>query len=419
VDALEKTRSSLTDAPAAAPANGDAAAVGWPQPAPAEPAEVEVSCVMPCLDEAETLPVCIAKAKRGIAEVGLRGEIVVADNGSTDGSQEIARQLGARVVNVERPGYGAALMGGIEAAHGRYIVMADADDSYDFSVIAPFIERLEQGYDLVMGNRLRGRIEPGAMPALHRYLGTPVLSAIAKRIFRTASGDVNCGQRAFTKQAFQRLGLRATGMEFASEMIVKASVMGLRVAEVPITLYPDGRSRDPHLKTWRDGWRHLRLLLLYSPRWLFLYPGALLMLVGLALMAWIVPESRTIGPIELDLHTLLYGAAAIVVGFQAVSFAWLGQLFAVSEGLLPEGARSARLMRWTKLEVGVALGAVMILAGVGATVLAFVRWGSVHFGALDVTKTMRVVIPAVTLLILGGQLTLASFFASLLRLKHL
>jgi glycosyltransferase involved in cell wall biosynthesis len=419
VDALEKTRSSLTDAPAAAPANGDAAALGWPQPAPAEPAEVEVSCVMPCLDEAETLPVCIAKAKRGIAEVGLRGEIVVADNGSTDGSQEIARQLGARVVNVERPGYGAALMGGIEAAHGRYIVMADADDSYDFSVIAPFIERLEQGYDLVMGNRLRGRIEPGAMPALHRYLGTPVLSAIAKRIFRTASGDVNCGQRAFTKQAFQRLGLRATGMEFASEMIVKASVMGLRVAEVPITLYPDGRSRDPHLKTWRDGWRHLRLLLLYSPRWLFLYPGALLMLVGLALMAWIVPESRTIGPIELDLHTLLYGAAAIVVGFQAVSFAWLGQLFAVSEGLLPEGARSARLMRWTKLEVGVALGAVMILAGVGATVLAFVRWGSVHFGALDVTKTMRVVIPAVTLLILGGQLTLASFFASLLRLKHL
>jgi glycosyltransferase involved in cell wall biosynthesis len=322
-------------------------------------------------------------------------------------------------VDIPVRGYGAALQGGIRAARGRFIIMGDSDDSYDFSALDPFVEKLRQGYDLVMGNRFRGGIKPGAMPALHRYLGTPVLSAIAKRMFRTASGDVNCGQRAFTKQAFERLGLRATGMEFASEMIVKASVMGLRVAEVPITLHPDGRSRDPHLNTWRDGWRHLRLLLLYSPRWLFLYPGALLMLLGLALMAWIVPGSRMVGAIQLDLHTLLYGAAAIIVGFQAVSFAWLGQLFAVSEGVLPEGARSARLVRWTRLELGVALGALLIVLGIAGTVVAFVRWGNVHFGPLDVTETMRVVIPSVTLLVLGGQLTLASFFASLLRLKHL
>src|SRR6266487_2781972 len=280
---------------------------------------IEFSIVMPCLKEAETLATCIQKAKRSLEENNVEGEIIIADNGSTDGSQEIAEQHGARVIDVQARGYGSALMGGIAAARGKYIIMGDADDSYDFSTLEPFVEKLRAGYDLVMGNRFKGGVKAGAMPALHRYLGNPVLTAIGRVFFHSPCGDFHCGLRGFAKDAVLRLDLRTTGMEFASEMIVKATLHKLQITEVPTTLSPDGRSRPPHLRSWRDGWRHLRFLLLYSPRWLFFYPGALLMAAGIALCGWLLPGPRHVSSVTLDVHTLLYAAAAIVIGFQAVN----------------------------------------------------------------------------------------------------
>lgn len=379
---------------------------------------IEFSIVMPCLNEAETLATCIQKAKKSLEENNVAGEIIVADNGSTDGSPELAAQLGARVVNVQAQGYGNALMGGIAAARGRYVIMGDADDSYDFSALGPFIAKLREGHDLVMGNRFLGGIKPGAMPPLHRYLGNPVLTTIGRMFFRSPCGDFHCGLRGFSKSAVMNLDLQTTGMEFASEMVVKATLQGLRIAEVPTTLSPDGRSRPPHLRSWRDGWRHLRFLLLYSPRWLFLYPGSLLMVIGLGTMLWLVPGPRVIGGVTFDVHTLLYAAVAIVIGFQSILFAVFTKVFAISEGLLPRDERLERAFRYVTLEVGVLVAIILILAGLAGSAYAYWFWNQLSFGNLDPARTMRIVIPAATSLTLGCQTLFSSFFLSILGLRR-
>jgi glycosyltransferase involved in cell wall biosynthesis len=378
----------------------------------------EVSIVMPCLNEAETLAACIEKARRFLDEARIDGEIIVADNGSTDGSQVLAEKLGARVIHVNARGYGNALMGGIAAARGRYVIMGDADDSYDFSHLMPFVEQLRAGHELVMGNRFQGGIEPGAMPASHRYLGNPVLTAIGRLFFQNPCGDFQCGLRGFNKAAIVGLDLRTTGMEFASEMVVKASLHKLRIAEVPTTLSPDGRSRPPHLRTWRDGWRHLRFLLLYSPRWLFLYPGALLMLAGIIVGAWLLPGPRTVGRVTFDVHTLVYAAMSILVGFQAIAFAVFTKVFAISEGLLPEDPRLNKAFRWITLEVGLIVGGIVALIGIVGSIHALGLWGERSFGSLDPFQMLRTVIPAVTCLTLGCQIVFSSFFLSVLGLRR-
>jgi glycosyltransferase involved in cell wall biosynthesis len=384
-----------------------------------EPESVELSVVMPCLNEAETLAACIRKAQRALREGNISGEIIVADNGSTDGSPEIAKQLGARVVDVSSKGYGSALMGGIRAASGRYVVMGDADDSYDFGHIPRFLEKLRSGADLVMGNRFRGGIQKNAMPALHRYFGNPLLSRLGRLFFRNrVVGDFYCGLRGFRKDAYEKMDLRTTGMEFATEMAVKATVLGMHIAEVPTTLSPDGRSRPPHLRTWRDGWRTLRFFLLYSPRWLFLYPGIALMVVGALLGAWLLPAPRKIGEATLDVHTILYAAALVLLGFQAIAFAVFTKLFAISEGLLPPDPTLDRLFRYITLEVGLLVGAALIALGLGSSVYAVGFWESRHFGQLDYPYTMRMVIPAVLSLILGVQTVFASFFLSVLGMRR-
>src|SRR5262245_3452235 len=353
----------------------------------------ELSVVMPCLNEAETLPGCVEKARRFLEENGIDGEIVVADNGSTDGSRAIAERLPVRLVTAEQRGYASALMEGVLAARGRFIVMGGADGSYDFSALTPFVAKLREGYDLVMGNRFKGGIKPGAMPALHRYLGNPVLSGIGRLLFRSPCGDFHCGLRAFRKDAHERLELQTTDMEFASEMVVKATLLGQRITEVPTTLSPDGRSRPPHLRSWRDGWRHLRFLLLYSPRWLFLYPGLALMGAGLLAMLWILPGPRRVGGVVLDVHTLLYAAAAVFTGFQSVLFAVFTKIYAVNEGLLPEDPRLSALFRVVKLETGLAIGALLVGAGLAATLWALGDWGERSFGELDPRESLRLVVP--------------------------
>jgi len=379
---------------------------------------VEFSIVMPCLNEAETLGTCISKAQGSLEEIGVAGEVVIADNGSTDGSTEIAARLGARVVPVSEKGYGSALMGGIAAARGIFVIMGDADDSYDFSKLSPFISNLRAGYDLVMGNRFLGEIKPGAMRPLHRYLGNPVLTAIGRLFFRSPCGDFHCGLRGFRKSAVLKLDLRTTGMEFASEMVVKATLQQLKVAEVPITLSPDGRSRPPHLRSWRDGWRHLRFLLLYSPRWLFLYPGLILMLIGFLAGAVLLPGPRTLGSVTLDVHTLLYAALAVIIGFQAIVFAVFTKEFAISEGLLPDDPRLTRFMKYITLEVGLLIGIILVVVGLGESIYAVAYWNARSFGPLNSTQTLRVVIPAVTSITLGCQILLSSFFLSILGLRR-
>lgn len=375
---------------------------------------VELSVVMPCLNEAETLATCIKKAQQALYEHSIAGEIVIADNGSTDGSQAIATQMRARVIDVDAKGYGHALMGGIAAARGKYIVMGDADDSYDFTALMSFLTKLREGYDLVMGNRFKGGIKPGAMPSLHRYLGNPILTGIGRLFFGGPCGDFHCGMRGVSKAAIARMHLRTTGMEFASEMVVKATLHSMRIAEVPTTLSPDGRSRPPHLRSWRDGWRHLRFLLLYSPRWLFLYPGVLLILIGLITGLWLLPGPRAIGSVTFDVHTLLYSAVAIFIGFQAILFATFTKIFAVSEGLLPMDLRLDKLFRVFTLEKGLFVGSVLTVIGLAGSIYALSDWGTRSFGALDPTKTLRMVIPAALSLTLGCQIILSSFFLSVL-----
>ncbi len=378
----------------------------------------ELTILMPCLDEAETIGICVKKAKDFIDSRNIDGEVLVADNGSTDGSREISDTLGARVVAVAHKGYGSALLGGIAAARGRYVIMADADDSYDFSALDPFVEKLRDGYDLVMGNRFKGGIKPGAMPPLHRYLGNPVLTGIGRLFFGSPAGDFHCGLRGFNRRAVEDLGLTSTGMEFASEMVVKATLQRLRIAEVATTLSPDGRSRSPHLRSWRDGWRHLRFLLLFSPRWLFLYPGAVLMVLGLATMLWLLPGPRQLGGLTLDVHTLAYSAAAIVCGFQAVAFGVFTKIYAIDAGLLPEDPRIAKLGDVFSLEIGIIVGALLLLGGLAASIFAVEIWGRSEFSDLDPTVSMRIVLPSVTALILGLQVIFSSFFFSVLGLSR-
>jgi glycosyltransferase involved in cell wall biosynthesis len=378
----------------------------------------ELSIVMPCLNEAGTLQTCIEKASRSLRECNIVGEIIVADNGSTDGSASIAARMGARVVRVEPRGYGSALMGGIAAARGKYIIMGDADDTYDFSNLGPLIGKLREGYDLVMGNRFKGGIKPGAMPPLHRYLGNPLLTGIGRLLFRSECGDFHCGLRGFNKAAIMKLDLRTSGMEFASEMVVKASLRKMRVTEVPTVLSPGGRTRPSHLRTWRDGWRHLRFLLLYSPRWLFLYPGAFLMALGLAIGLWLVPGPRVVGRVTFDVHTLLYAAIAVLIGFQAIIFAVFTKIFAISEGFLPEDPRLNRVFRFVTLEVGLVVGAALLLLGLAGSIYAFGAWGAGSFGPLEPSRTLRIIIPAITLLTLGCQVILSSFFLSILGLRR-
>jgi hypothetical protein len=373
---------------------------------------------MPCLNESETLESCIRKAQHALKEASLAGEIIIADNGSSDGSIGIAQGLGARIVNVLNKGYGNALMGGIAAARGKFIVIGDADDSYDFGHIPRFVEELRRGSDLVMGNRFRGGIQDGAMPPLHRYLGNPVLTSVGRLLFRSMVRDFHCGLRAFRKDAYDRMGLRTTGMEFASEMVVKATLFKMRIAEVPTTLSPDGRSHPPHLRTWRDGWRHLRFLFLYSPRWLFLYPGIGLMLLGTMLGAWLLPAPRTVAGVTLDVHTLVYASVFVLLGFQAIAFAVFSKIFAVSEGLLPPDATLDKAFRYITLEVGLVSGALLVLIGLAVSIYAVGFWQSRHFGALDYAQTMRLVIPASLFLTLGVQTVFASFFLSVLGLRR-
>jgi glycosyltransferase involved in cell wall biosynthesis len=380
--------------------------------------ELELTILMPCLNEAETLEKCVPKAQSFLKRYGVRGEVLVSDNGSQDGSPEIARRLGARVVNAPTRGYGAALICGTLAAHGKYVIMGDADGSYDFADLLPFLEQLRKGADLVIGNRFRGGIKPGAMPWMNRWIGTPVLSGLGRLFFHSRVGDFNCGLRACTRAAFQKLNLRTTGMEFASEMIVKAALLGLDVAEVPATLSPAGRSRSPHLRPWRDGWRHLRSLLMYSPRWLFLYPGLAMILAGAGVCIWLLPKTGRIGNLAFDIHTLLYAFVAIVLGFQFIAFATFTKVFAISEGLLPEDPRLNRAFRYITLETGLVVGALLTLAGLGGSALAVSDWGKASFGALDPSRMLRLVLPSVFALMLGVQIICSSFFLSILGLRR-
>ncbi|MBA4067331.1 MAG: dolichol-P-glucose synthetase [Isosphaera sp.] len=371
---------------------------------------------MPCLNEARTLETCIRKAQGFLQKSGIRGEVVVGDNGSTDGSQEIARRCGARVVDVPVRGYGAALYGATLAARGTYVIMGDSDDSYDFSDLAAFVEKLRAGYDLVMGNRFRGGIKPGAMPWKNKHIGNPAITAVGRLFFRCPSKDFLCGLRGYSADAFRRMGLVTAGMEYAAEMVIKATLLHMRIAEVPTTLSPDGRGRAPHLRPWRDGWRYLRFMGLYSPKWLFFYPGILLMLAGGVGLAALLPGPLRLGGVTLDVNTLLYAAAAVLVGFQGVSFAVLAKGFAVTQGLVPSGGLVKRTVGTVRTEFGIFAGLGLFLAGLAGSFVALAGWGAVSFGDLDTSRSLRVVIPSVLGLVLGGQTLLASFFLDVMRL---
>ena len=379
---------------------------------------MELTVVMPCLNEAETVATCVRKAIGFLESSGISGEVLVADNGSTDGSQQLASGAGARVVPISERGYGNALIGGIAAARGTYVIMGDADDSYDFEHLMPFVEALRGGADLVMGNRFKGGIEPGAMPPLHRYLGNPVLSFIGRLFFRSHIGDFHCGLRGFNRDSVMTLNLQATGMEFASEMVVKATLAGQRVTEVPTTLDKDGRSRPPHLHTWRDGWRHLRFLLLFSPRWLFFLPGLAVLAAGLIIGAIVAPHPFSIGSVTFDVDTLVGASAMVVIGFQAVLFWLFTQVYAGSEGFLPEEPRVTRLLERLSLERGLILGALIGLAGLAGLIFSVLYWHGQGFHRLDYEHSLRLMIPSVTALIVSFQIVLGTFFLSILGIKH-
>ena len=386
-------------------------------PAIPEAGGCELTIVMPCLNEAETLETCIRKAQDYLKRSGVDGEVLIGDNGSTDGSQEIARRCGARVVDVPIRGYGAALYFATLAARGRYIIMGDSDDSYDFSALQPFVDTLRTGCDLVMGNRFLGGIRPGAMPWKNRHIGNPILSGIGRLFFRCPARDFHCGLRGYSRAAFDRMDLRTTGMEFASEMLIKSTLMGLDIAEVPTTLDPDGRSRPPHLRPWRDGWRHLVFMLLYSPRWLFLSPGLGLAALGLALLAWVYGAPRNLGPAVLDVHTMFYASLMVLIGFQAVAFAMFAKVFAIQEGLLQPDPRLDRLFKVVTLEAGVLVGSALLLVGLGWTGIVVAGWARSGFAQLDPSRTFRNIVPAGLALTLGIQVIFSSFFLSILGLR--
>jgi glycosyltransferase involved in cell wall biosynthesis len=380
-------------------------------------APVELTILMPCLNEAETLATCIRKALGFLARAQINGEVLIADNGSTDGSQAIATAEGARVVPIPQRGYGAALMGGIEAALGRYVIMGDADDSYDFDHLEGFVARLRAGDQLVMGNRFKGGIAPGAMPWHHKYIGNPALSFLGRLFFKTVPSDFHCGLRGFDRDAIRALKLRTTGMEFASEMLVKATLSDLRVSEVPTTLKPDGRSRPPHLRSYRDGWRHLRFLLVFSPRWLFLYPGYACLAVGLFLggLLWSGPVNLS-PTVQIDVHTFLVAAMLVLVGLQAVSFAVISRRFASSYGFIPPSARFDRVLEFLTLERLLILAAVLIVVGLAALFWGFGQWAARDFGPLNLSTTMRAMIVALTTLVAGTQLALTAFMSSIMNI---
>lgn len=381
---------------------------------------VQLTILMPCLNEAETIAQCIEKAKRGIERAGVSGEILIADNGSTDGSQAIAEKLGARVVPVQEKGYGNALRGGIEAAAGQWIIMGDADNSYDFSSITGYVEKFRAGFELIMGCRLPvggGTILPGAMPWKNRWLGNPVLSFIGRLLYKCPAHDFHCGLRGFTKEAYRKMDLQTTGMEFASEMVISATLKSLRITEVPTTIHPDGRSRPPHLKPWRDGWRHLRFMLIYSPRWLFLIPGLGLTLVGAVLGVALAMSALRYGPVQFDVGTLMVAGMATIVGGQLVAFACFTKVFAMGEGLLPEDPKFSRLFRFFTLEKGLLVGLVVLLAGLATLAHAVWIWRQTDYGLLSYADNLRRLIPAATLVVLSSQVIFSSFFLSILGLR--
>lgn len=379
---------------------------------------MELSVVMPCLNEAETVETCVVKTLAFFEKEGIDGEVVIADNGSTDGSQQLARDAGARVVPVSEKGYGNALMGGIRAAKGTYVAMGDCDDSYDFATLGPFLEDLRDGADLVMGNRFKGGIAPGAMPPLHRYLGNPVLSFVGRLFFGSKIGDFHCGLRAFRKDSILRLGLQTGGMEFASEMVVKATLAKYDIRERPTTLSPDGRSRAPHLSTWRDGWRHLRFLMLYSPKWLFFYPGLLLMTLGVVSGVALSAGTVGVGGVRFDVDTLVGASAITIIGFQAVIFALLTKVYAMEEGFLPHSKRVQRIIDWWTLEKGLVIGGLLALAGLVGFVASVIHWQGQGFGQLNPRDTLRMVVPSATALVMSLQAVFATLFVSILGIRR-
>ena len=379
---------------------------------------MELTVVMPCLNEAETVATCVRKAVAFISDSGVSGEVLVADNGSTDGSRQLAQDAGARVVPIPERGYGNALMGGIVAARGEYVIMGDADDSYDFTNLMPFVEELRKGADLVMGNRFKGGIAPGAMPPLHRYFGNPLLSFIGRLFFRSPIGDFHCGLRGFRRDSAISLGLQATGMEFASEMVVRATLAKQKITEVPTTLVKDGRSRPPHLRSWRDGWRHLRFLLLFSPRWLFFIPGLVLLVLGLGLGAAVATGPLTIGGVSLDVDTLVACGAMVDIGFQAVLFWLFTQVYAGAEGFLPTEPRVQTLLGKLSLERGLLAGVVVGLAGLVGLIFSLTYWQGHAFGHLNYEHALRLMVPSVTALVLSCQIILGTFFLSILGIKQ-
>jgi glycosyltransferase involved in cell wall biosynthesis len=378
----------------------------------------ELSVVMPCLNEASSIAGCITQIAHTLAMNNISGEIIVADNGSDDDSREIAAGAGARIVSVAARGYGSALMGGIAAARGKYIIIGDADGSYDFTQIPLFMEKLRSGYELVMGNRFKGGIQPGAMPGSHKYFGNPVLTGIGRLFFETPCHDFHCGLRAFSKDAYERMELRTTGMEFASEMVVKASLFRLRTCEVPTTLSLDKRAGKSHIRSWHDGWGHLRFLLLYSPRWLFFYPGLAILFAGLAMAGWLLPGPRKVGDVFLDIHTLLYAVGAILIGFQAVLFSVFTKIFGITGGLLPEDPRMARAFRIFKLEHGLVGGATLIIIGLGIALYSLLLWNRTGFGPMNPVLLVRLVSMAMVTIILGVEIVFSSFFLSILGLAR-
>lgn len=371
---------------------------------------------MPCLDEAQTLAICIQKAKQFMSASGVAGEVLVADNGSSDGSQQIALSAGARVIHVPQRGYGAALIAGITQARGRYVVMGDADDSYDFSDLSGFLGKLRAGFDLVMGNRFQGGIAPGAMPPLHRYLGNPVLSWLGRTFFQVGIGDFHCGLRGFSREAIMRLGLVSPGMEFATEMVAKAALANYAICEVPTTLRPDGRNRPPHLRTWRDGWRHLMFMLLFTPRWLFLFPGLAMTGVGLLGFAWLARGPIVFGHVGLDVHSLLYFSAALIIGCQLMQFALLVKWIAAVTGIVKEPIWLGRARRFGSVEAGIVGGLLIFFAGLFWSVGLVSEWQQAGFNELQPQKMMRAVIPAVTMLIIGLQAAVGALLAGALQL---